>query len=699
MVANNNIPTKFPNLKPRGPGGEALLAAERAKTSFDVNALSKYMYSQEWLEKMNNVLQIIENEPAFDKTSRYYQSRPDKISTGLWKDKRMAELAIEHNWDDQDSQIANFLYDQSTPFSLHYGMFIPTLKSQTTDEQKKLFLERALKHEIIGCYAQTELGHGSNVQGLETTATYIPETNEFEIHSPTLTAAKWWIGGLGKAANHAIVMARLITDGKDLGPHPFCVQIRSLEDHTPLPGITVGDIGPKFGFNAVDNGFIMFDHYRVPHIAFLAKYSQVKPGTGEYSKPPNAKLSYGTMVFVRANIVMGVRYALAKATTIAVRYSTIRQQFVDAANPKKWDNKVIETPVLDYTMQQYRLLPIIASAYACFFTGREMYRLYELNQQEMQKGNFGLLADLHASSSGLKSLTTTMALESLEDCRRACGGHGYSMFSGLGQFYQDYLPNVTWEGDNYILTQQTARYLLKTFRNVLAGKAEPSEHNQTINYLTQYLQNPKARCPASSSEEFLNAELILSAFGFRAAYGIAKVAEQLDRHGRSWNSMLVEIRNISKAHCQFMLVRNFLVTLQNDAELAKPENKSLLAILKTMSFLFALHTIEKELSEFLLSGYLSPEQSAMLKEQILSLLDKVRPEAVGLVDAFALPDYYLHSALGRYDGRVYESMTKMAEAEPLNHTRVVAGYEEFIKPFVHKGKNLAIAKDEASSKL
>jgi acyl-CoA oxidase len=94
MATNNNIPTKFPNLKPRGPGGEALLAAERAKTTFDVNALSKFMYSQEWLDKMNNVLQIVENEPAFDKTNRYYQGRPEKIATGLWKDKRMAELAV-----------------------------------------------------------------------------------------------------------------------------------------------------------------------------------------------------------------------------------------------------------------------------------------------------------------------------------------------------------------------------------------------------------------------------------------------------------------------------------------------------------------------------------------------------------------------------------------------------------------------------
>lgn len=233
---------------------------------------------------------------------------------------------------------------------------------------------------------------------------------------------------------------------------------------------------------------------------------------------------------------------------------------------------------------------------------------------------------------------------------------------------------------------------------MVAGKAEPSEYNHTISYLTQYLQNPTAKCPATKPSDFLNPELILSAFGFRAAYGIAKVAEKIDREGRSWNSMLVEISRISRAHCQFILVRNFIVTLQNDPTLTQSEHKPINKILKTLAALFALHTMEKELSDFLLSGYISSEQCAMLKEQVISLLDVVRPDAVALVDAFALPDYYLHSALGRYDGCVYEAMTKMAEAEPLNHTLVVEGYEENIKPFVHQGKVFA-KKDAAFSRL
>ena len=134
--------------------------------------------------------------------------------------------------------------------------------SQGSDELKAKFGALIRHRGIVGCYLQTELGHGTNVAQLETTATYVPETEEFEIHSPTLTSAKWWIGGLGKTANFGVVQARLILpDGKDMGPHLFLVQLRSLgmffavtlfvdfwlrsaqDTHEVLPRITAGDIG------------------------------------------------------------------------------------------------------------------------------------------------------------------------------------------------------------------------------------------------------------------------------------------------------------------------------------------------------------------------------------------------------------------------------------------------------------------------
>jgi acyl-CoA oxidase len=91
-------------------------------------------------------------------------------------------------------------------------------------------------------------------------------------------------------------MAQLIIDGKSYGPHAFVVPIRDLKTHKPLPGVTVGDVGPKFGLNTLDNGFVLFDKVRIPHDYMLAKYSHVVKETGVYERPPNAKIGYGTMV-------------------------------------------------------------------------------------------------------------------------------------------------------------------------------------------------------------------------------------------------------------------------------------------------------------------------------------------------------------------------------------------------------------------
>jgi acyl-CoA oxidase len=129
--------------------------------------------------------------------------------------------------------------------------------------------------QIIGTYAQTELGHGTFVRGLETTAVYMPATQQFIIHSPTVTSTKWWPGGLAKTSTHAVVMARLFLEGKDYGPHAFVVQLRDLGTHKALPGIKLGDIGPKFGYNGVDNGFMRFDHVVVPRTAMLSRFAKV----------------------------------------------------------------------------------------------------------------------------------------------------------------------------------------------------------------------------------------------------------------------------------------------------------------------------------------------------------------------------------------------------------------------------------------
>jgi acyl-CoA oxidase len=132
---------------------------------------------------------------------------------------------------------------------------------------------------------------------------------------------------------------------------------------------------------------------------------------------------------------------LARGVTIATRYAAVRRQFQDRDAPAG----EAETPVLNYTMVQIRLLPLLAATFALHFTGKSMMDMYQENQKMMQatgKSDTGsrgagpeetqsgsdLLADLHASSCALKSLSSSIAAEGLEVCRRACGGHGYSSF-------------------------------------------------------------------------------------------------------------------------------------------------------------------------------------------------------------------------------------------------------------------------------
>lgn len=178
---------------------------------------------------------------------------------------------------------------------------------------------------------------------------------------------------------------------------------------------------------------------------------------------------------MRSTIVQQAGTVLARGVTIAIRYCAVRRQFQDRDAPE-WEKG--ENQVLNYKMVQIRLLSLLAATFALHFTGKAMMSQYQNNQKKMQSENpdkkseamrgagpeethsgSDLLADLHATSCGLKSLASTIAAEGLEVCRRACGGHGYSNFSGIGTYYADYLPTTTWEGDNYMLTQQVARYV------------------------------------------------------------------------------------------------------------------------------------------------------------------------------------------------------------------------------------------------
>lgn len=145
-------------LVPKGTSGQRLLEIERSKASFSSDAMAEWLFGRDFLDRQASLLKIIEAEPAFDKTSWPYLSHHDKRKAALEKEKRITQLAKEHDWSQEEFAQADTLIGLYGQMRLHRDMYMETLRSQTTDEQKKLFLEPAERYETIGCYAQTELG-------------------------------------------------------------------------------------------------------------------------------------------------------------------------------------------------------------------------------------------------------------------------------------------------------------------------------------------------------------------------------------------------------------------------------------------------------------------------------------------------------------------------------------------------------------
>ncbi|XP_063406788.1 peroxisomal acyl-coenzyme A oxidase 1-like isoform X5 [Mytilus trossulus] len=556
---------------------------------------------------------------------------------------------------------------ENSPLDLHYGMFIPTIDKQGTPEQKQKWLHLSESLQIVGTYAQTELGHGTFIRGLETTATYDPKTKEFILDSPTLTSKKYWPGCLGKTSNHCVVMAQLYTKGKSHGPHMFMVQIRSMKDHSVLPGIEVGVIGNKFGYGTNDNGFLSFDKLRIPRENMLMRYSQVHED-GTYVKPQNAKLAYGSMVLIRSSIVSDAARGLAQACVISIRYSAVRRQTEAYPGGE-------EPQILDYQTQQYRLFPLLASAYSLQLAGKYVFNTYlEVNDQ-IEKGNLESMPELHALSAGLKAFSTYEASAGIEVCRICCGGHGYSQASGLPKIYVDVVPGCTYEGENTVMMLQTARYLMKCYSRAKQGQKLPG----FVQYIGQNLN--KKSC---MSEEVALGCLVM-AYEHRAARLVEAAAMRMQsliqggkKQHEAWNGSSVQLLWAAKAHCHLFCVKNFVDAIQ-----AKSLSSKTATVMKSVCQLYGVHGILENLGEFMQDGFFSGEQVGYLQKKMLALFEDIRPNAVALVDAFDYPDMVLGSCLGRYDGQVYQALYDYAKSAPMNHTEIHSTYYKHLKPLIN----------------
>lgn len=423
--------------------------------------------------------------------------------------------------------------------------------------------------------------------------------------------------------------------------------------------------------------------------------------------------SYITMMQVRAYIIHTSSDALAMACTIAIRYSAVRRQGYNADS----DNKS-EFQVLDYRQQQYRLLPLLAASYAIFFTGKHILNRLKYIENQLVSGASSItkvvVADIHASTSSLKSYVTSFTADGIEDCRKSCGGHGFLMCSGLVELSNTYLQSCTVEGDNQMLPQQVIKVLLKLVEKVQTGDEEAlKDYQQTdMSYLIEPLQklvekDAVNRIPTKSvfafsssatSKHFFDTAMLLEAFRHRTACLLLDVAIQLQTSietstpQQAWNDCLILMSKASRAHACYLLLRDFSNGLREEQKKG-PTSSCLgneeVAVLSQCLSLLALYWMDQHLADFLQTQCLTHCHIPHLRSALLEAMTKLRPSAVGLCDARDFSDFRLKSALGRYDGDVYPAIIKAAKSDPLNTQSadggVGLGYDESLKKLIAGG--------------
>jgi acyl-CoA oxidase len=569
---------------------------------------------------------------------------------------------------------------------VQFGLFGGAVHHLGTRKHHERYLADIASFALPGAFAMSESGHGSNVQNVQTTATYDPDTDELVIETPTPEDRKDYIGNAARDGVLAAVFCQLIVGGEGRGVHCVLVPLRD-EAGNVVDGVRIEDCGHKLGLNGVDNGRIYFDGIRVPRENLLDRYAQITDEGAYYSAIENENRRFftmlGTLIQGRISVGGAAISATKVSLAIAIRHAVRRRQF----GPPDSDE---ELPLMDFRVHQRRLLPALARTYALHFTQAgvvdELARIFGADDGTAEQSVEEQLArrELESRAAGLKALATWHASETIQACREACGGAGYLSENRLGELRADTDVFTTFEGDNTILLQLVAKGLLTSYRDefvsmnpiatagFVAGQAwetvvEKTAVRELIQRLTDDLVPGRER-----EEDLLDPEYRLNLFRWREEHIISGAARRLKRGiddgGDTFdvfNDCQDHVLAAARAHTEREILEAFVAAIENC------QDPDVRAVLERLCDLHALAEIERDRAWFQEHGRISSTRAKAITRSVNGLCEGLAQHAFELVDAFGVPDELVGAPIGRPGGPASAAAMVELEGDELPDVRML----------------------------
>ncbi|XP_018577780.1 peroxisomal acyl-coenzyme A oxidase 3 [Anoplophora glabripennis] len=647
----------------------------RKQAKFDWKKLKFFFEDPDLLKLKMTVWKCLENDPLFQRQETELTTEENKRITALrlrrYVDykfpicdilklpfKKRTRMMMACN-----EALAVTFPDVSIKYAIGVGLFSNTIITLGTERHRQYAYAG---NNSLSCLALTEIAHGSNTKQMRTTATYDPQSQSFIINTPDFEAAKCWVGNLGKQCTIALLFAQLYTKGQCHGLHAFVVPIRDPKTLIAYPGIIVGDMGEKIGLHGIDNGFIMFENYRIPRENLLNRTADVTPD-GEYESSftdPGRILGAAleNLSMGRVGIMQESSNNLICAVTIAVRYAAVRKQFAPNGEGNNNNN---ELPIIEYQLHQWRLFPYMAAAVVlrAFVNGFTETYLTVVDKSASTSTEIEDLSDMvseiHALVSSAKPLMTWTCRDATQECREACGGHGFLKSARLGELRNIIDPCVTYEGDNNVLVQQTSNWILRQWQAINAG-GKLSSPLGSCTFLIDYALIGVKKYDVRSRKEVQSQQFIMDCYQWLILYLVQEtdkrqnevVSAGADKFTARNESQVYRAALLSRAYSEYTALRYYW----SQVSAADP---SLQAMLNNVGYLYGLSCLDKHLVYFYQGGFASgPELSQNVKDGILALCKNLKSDSLAVIDGLAPPDYVINSVLGRSDGKLYENIQK-----------------------------------------